>query len=61
MTPQEAKRIKVGTRVKWESSGERGTVMEKGEPGIRVKWDDGTETVYLYLQTAHGLLHVQRA
>jgi hypothetical protein len=58
MTAMEAKKLRVGSAVKWESSGERGKVTEKGEAGIRVKWDDGTEAIYLYLETAHGLLHV---
>lgn len=61
MTPQEARKIKVGQSVIWESSGERGKVTEKGEAGIRVLWDDGTNTVYLFTQTAHGLLHVKKA
>lgn len=59
MTPSEARTVKIGTPVKWESSGERGKVVEKGEVGIRVIWDDGTNAVYLYTQTAEGLLHVQ--
>jgi hypothetical protein len=59
MTPQQAKRIRIGTKVTWESSGEKGEVTEKGQAGIRVMWDDGTNAVYLYTQTEHGLLHVQ--
>ncbi len=61
MTKAAAKRLKIGTRVVWESSGEAGAVTEKGEAGIRVRWDDGTDAVYLYLETARGLLHVQEA
>lgn len=60
MTPQEAKRLRVGTPVKWESSGELGTVTETGEAGIRVTWKDGTVATYLFAAIGHGLLHVQR-
>lgn len=59
MTPKEAQRMKVGQQVKWESSGELGVVSEKGEAGIRVKWDDGTIATYLFAVTHAGLLHVQ--
>lgn len=61
MTPAEAKRVKVGTSVVWESSGERGKVVEKGEAGIRVQWDDGTLATYMLAAISHGLLHVQVA
>lgn len=61
MTPAEAKRLKVGAAVLWESSGERGTVTEKGQAGLRVKWDDGTDAIYLYAATGHGLLHLKAA
>ncbi len=59
MTPKEAEKLRVGAAVKWESSDERGKVVEKGEAGIRVKWDDGTLATYLYQATGCGLLHVQ--
>ena len=61
MTPAEAKKIKIGTMVIWESTREQGIVTEKGQAGIRVKWNDGTDAIYLYHQTGHGLLHVQKA
>ena len=61
MTPSEARKAPVGTPVIWESSGERGKIVDKGEAGIQVRWDDGKCAVYLYLETAHGLLHVQKA
>lgn len=62
MTPAEAKKLRVGERVKWESSDEFGRVVEKdGGPGIRVRWDDGTDAIYLFEETSRGLLHVQRA
>lgn len=58
MTAQDAKRTKIGARVKWESSGEYGTITEKGAAGIRVAWNDGTEAIYLYAVTSSGLLHL---
>lgn len=59
MTPVEARKITVGSLVVWEPSNERGKVVEKGPAGIRVHWEDDTDAVYLYTQTAHGLLHLK--
>jgi hypothetical protein len=59
MTPKEALNTKIGARVVWESSNERGTVVDKSAAGILVRWDDGTEIVYEYAETRHGLRHVQ--
>lgn len=59
MTPTEARKAKIGSVVKWESSGEQGKIVERGEAGIRVKWDDGTDAVYLYAAVSCGLLHLQ--
>jgi hypothetical protein len=53
MTSTEAKRIKLKQRVKWASNDtEFGRVTEKGDAGIRVTWDDGTVTTYLYVAAA---------
>ncbi len=46
-------RINVGAAVVWKPTGECGKVTDKGRAGIRVLWDDGTDAVYLYTQTAH--------
>lgn len=59
MTIQEAKKLKVGDRVKWPRFGDKGTVTEKGEAGIRVTWDDKQVVVYLY--HAGGIQHLERA
>lgn len=54
MTPQEARKVKVGTAVTWMPTGEAGKVTEKGEAGIRVIWADGTDAVYLWNAGAFG-------
>jgi hypothetical protein len=47
VTAQEAKRLKVGTQVQWQPTGELGQVTEQIAAGIRVLWADGTEGIYL--------------
>lgn len=58
MNEAEARKLRVGAVVAWESSGERGKVHEVASEGVRVVWDDGTNAVYLFTQRSHGLLHL---
>lgn len=45
MTPSKAKKLKVGTRVKWED-GTLGTVVDKNWHAFMIKWDDGIECIF---------------
>lgn len=59
MTPEEARRVRIGASVRWESSGERGCVAGRDADGITVLWYDGERIRYPYAVTHSGLLHVQ--
>lgn len=41
MTVAEARTIKAGQRVVWESDAARGTVREVSYASLKIEWDDG--------------------
>lgn len=47
MQVAQAKKLKVGARVKW-SDGELGTIVDKNWHAVMIKWDDGVECIFQF-------------
>lgn len=47
MVATQAKKLNVGSRVKW-SDGSLGTVVDKNWHALMIKWDDGVECIFQF-------------
>lgn len=66
MTPNEAKRLRVGQRVRWQpleptEDHERGRVTANTGKHVRIQWDDEDfDRIYPVEERDHGLAHIER-